>query len=117
MDIVSCCGIMCGECPVYIATERNDDSIRKYLAMQYTQSGAAFYPKDINCQGCRSLSADHNKFGKACEIRRCCKEKKVKICAECTEYPCAKIEELVPSDCEHRERLDEMNAALYGSNE
>lgn len=113
MDIVSCCGIMCSECPVYIATERDDDSIRKYLAMQYTQDGAVFYPKDINCHGCHTVSADHNKFGKGCEIRKCCKAKRVKICAECTEYPCSKIEEYVPEGCEHRDRLEEMHDALY----
>lgn len=117
MDMVSCCGIMCNECPVYIASERDDDSIRKFLAMQYTQDGAVFYPKDINCCGCHTVSADHNKFGKSCEIRKCCKSKRVKICAECVDYPCDRIREYVPDDSEHGARLKEMNAALYGSGE
>ena len=36
MDIVSCCGMMCSECPVYIATQRDDETMRKYLAHEYS---------------------------------------------------------------------------------
>ena len=42
---------MCSECPVYIATQRDDETMRKYLAHEYSMGGAVFYPKDIVCHG------------------------------------------------------------------
>ena len=111
MDIVSCCGMMCSECPVYIATQRDDETMRKYLAHEYSMGGAVFYPKDIVCHGCRTVSADHNKFGKGCEIRKCCKEKHVNPCAECKEFPCIKTEQYIPQDSEQMFRLCEMHKA------
>lgn len=114
MDIVSCCGILCGECPVYIATQKDDDTMRKYLAHEYSMGGQVFYPKDITCHGCHTVSADHNKFGKGCEIRKCCKERHIKICAECKDFPCEKIETYVPDGSEHKCRLEEMHKACEG---
>lgn len=111
MDQISCCGIICNECPVYIATQRDDDTMRKYLAHEYSFEGAVFYPKDIVCHGCHTVSADHNKFGRSCKIRKCCKEKHVKICAECKEFPCDKTDEYIPAQSEQMYRLDEMHKA------
>ncbi len=110
-NIVSCCGMLCEECPVYIATERDDDTMRKYLAHEYSAMGQEFYPKDICCHGCHTVSADHNKFGRTCEIRKCCKEHKIKLCAECKEYPCSRAESIIPQGTEQRYRLDEMHKA------
>ncbi|MGN0587307.1 MAG: DUF3795 domain-containing protein [Oscillospiraceae bacterium] len=111
MEMVSCCGMMCGECPVYTATVREDEAMKKYLAAEYSFDGAKFYPKDIVCHGCLTVSADHNKFGKNCEIRKCCKEHHIRLCAECKDFPCGKTRELVPSDSEQYARLEEMHKA------
>lgn len=111
MEEISCCGIMCSECPVYIATQKDDDNMRKFLAHEYSMGGLVFYPKDIVCHGCHTVSADHNKFGKGCEIRKCCKEKHIKLCAECREFPCVKTDEYIPADSEQICRLTEMHEA------
>lgn len=111
MDIISCCGIMCSECPVYIATQKNDDSMKKYLAAHYSSPEQTFYPKDISCHGCHTVSADHNKFGKNCQIRKCCKVNHKRICAECKNFPCDKTEKYIPQGTEHRFRLEEMHEA------
>ena len=111
MDMVSCCGIMCAECPMYIATEKDDETMKKDLALEYSFGGVKFYPKDICCHGCLTVSADHNKFGKNCEIRKCCKVHGIRLCAECKEFPCEKTEEFVPKGSEQRNRLEEMHKA------
>lgn len=102
---------MCNECPVYIATERDDESMRRFLALEFSDGERKFYPKDISCCGCRTVSADCNKFGKNCRIRKCCKEKHVNLCAECKEFPCKKTEENIPEGSEQRHRLEEMHEA------
>lgn len=111
MDIISCCGMMCSECPVYMATQKDDETMKRYLAHEYSMGGQVFYPKDIVCHGCHTVSGDHNKFCKGCEIRQCCKDKKIKLCAECKSYPCEKVLAYVPEGTEHRNRLDEMHKA------
>ena len=114
MDIVSCCGIMCSECPVFIAALRDDDTMKKYLAHEYSLGGQVFYPKDISCRGCRDASSEHNKFCKGCEIRKCCRENYVRICAECRHFPCEKINSYSPEGSEQRDRLNEMHEACKG---
>ncbi len=106
---ISCCGMICNECPVYIASLRNDDSMKRFLAHEYSAGGQVFYPKDIDCRGCHSELADHNKFGKDCEIRKCCREKQIRLCAECKDYPCGKAEKYIPEGTEQRCRLEEMH--------
>ncbi|MCM1523153.1 MAG: DUF3795 domain-containing protein [Ruminococcus sp.] len=112
METISCCGIYCGECPVYAATKKDDENARKFLAHEFSTEERRFYPKDIVCHGCRTVSADHNKFGKSCEIRKCCKEKHIRLCAECGDFPCAKADEYIPKGSEHRNRLEEMAASI-----
>ena len=47
------CGINCSECPVFIATQKNDNSERERVAKLFTeQYGEAYEAADINCYGC-----------------------------------------------------------------
>ena len=114
MEILSCCGMYCDECPVYNATKKDDENMRRFLAHEYSTEERKFYPKDIVCHGCHTVSADHNKFGKGCDVRKCCKEKRVRLCAECEKFPCDRVNEYIPEGCEHRNRLEEMHKALIG---
>lgn len=111
MEMVSCCGMMCGECPVNIATQKDDETMKRFLAHEYSMGGQKFFPKDISCQGCLTVSADHNKFGKSCEIRKCCKEHHIRLCAECKDFPCSKADTYIPEGTEQRARLEEMHKA------
>lgn len=52
MEEISYCGIKCNECPVYIATEKNDDVMRINLARDYSTEKCSFTKDDINCKGC-----------------------------------------------------------------
>lgn len=111
MEIISCCGIMCGECPVYIAAERGDGSMKKYLAHEYSSAGRELTPEDIVCGGCHSADRENDKFRGGCVIRSCCREKNVRLCAECRDFPCSKVHEYIPEGTEHRARLEEMHEA------
>lgn len=113
MELVSCCGIMCSECPVYIATVQNDDSMKRFLAMEYSTGEQKFYPKDIMCLGCHAETTGRSKFGKDCQIRKCCIKEKVKICAECEKFPCSLTGEYIPEDSEHMDRLKEMHGVVF----
>jgi hypothetical protein len=77
--MVAFCGLVCSECPAYIATQRNDNGERKKVA------------EDINCDGCLAESDRLLGFCQKCEIRKCGQEKGVANCAYCDDYGCEKL--------------------------
>ncbi len=87
---LGCCGLNCDECPVFIATVRNDDKLRQKTAEEWSKLYAPFLgkelrPEDINCRGCRSEGSLF--IGcMTCQIRECCRERKLPTCASCNEY-------------------------------
>ncbi len=86
--MVGYCGIICSDCPVFIATKKNEDAERKRVPELFTRRyGRKYTPEDINCDGCVSDSPRIFHYCNVCEKRECAKEKSVKNCAYCPEYP------------------------------
>jgi hypothetical protein len=111
--VIGYCGIICSECPVLMATQKDDDAERKSVAEIFTrQYGKEYKPEDINCDGCISDSSRIFSYCYVCEIRKCGREKKVKNCAYCPEYPCEKLSELFSKYSKAKETLDEVRREL-----
>jgi hypothetical protein len=107
--IIACCGITCGECPAYIATQKNDDTLRRETAKTWSEMFKAdIKPHDINCDGCPSDSERVFNHCHVCEIRKCGREKKVKNCAYCPEYPCQKLSAFLAQVPEAKATLEEI---------
>jgi len=99
------CGIDCGECEAFLATQENDDTKRTKVAGKWSKMfGEKILPNEINCNGCHSdLLFGHCK---ACEIRKCGSEKKIDTCADCSEYGCEKLKVIHDQDQTAKSRLD-----------
>jgi hypothetical protein len=105
--VVGYCGIICSDCPVLVATQKNSDVERKRVADLFTvQYGREYKLEDINCDGCLGDSSRVFKYCNVCEIRQCGKERKVKNCGFCSEYPCEKLSKLFVEYSKARENLD-----------
>jgi hypothetical protein len=91
--IVAFCGLVCNECPAFIAKRTNDNELRKKTAERWSTEELLMTSGDINCDGC-TTGKEVIPFCEACEVRKCGLEKGVKNCAYCAEYPCKKLEEL-----------------------
>jgi hypothetical protein len=90
--MIAYCGIVCTECPAFIATQQNDDAKRKKVAEMWSkQYKMAVKPEDINCDGCISGSKKLLNYCSICEIRKCGQAKGVQNCACCDEYACDKL--------------------------
>jgi len=90
--MVAYCGIVCTECPAYIATRNDDDQRRKKVAEEWSKMfDAEIKPESINCDGCLSPSERQIDYCRTCEIRKCGLEKNVLNCAHCEEYICEKL--------------------------
>ena len=107
--IVGYCGIVCSDCPVLVATQKNDDAERRRIAEVFTkQYGKEYKPEDINCDGCLSSGPRIFSYCNVCEIRKCGKEKSLSNCASCVDYPCEKLSKLFAGYSKAKETLDEI---------
>ena len=90
--MIACCGLICTECPAFLATQNDDDSERKKVAEMWAKEyDVELKPANINCDGC--LSENKRLIGHCmvCEIRKCCKEKQLLNCALCDDFACEKL--------------------------
>ncbi len=111
--IIGYCGIICSDCPVLVATQKDDDIERKQVAEMFTkQYGKEYKPQDINCDGCLSDSSRIFSYCSVCETRKCGREKKVRNCAYCPQYPCEKLSKLFSEYSKAKETLDEIRREL-----
>ncbi len=108
-EMIAFCGISCTKCPAYIATQKNDDQLRAETAKNWSELfKASIKPEDINCDGCVADSERLFSQVSVCEIRKCAKNKNLKNCADCAEYPCQKLAELFSFVPEAKATLEEI---------
>lgn len=97
--IIAFCGLICSECPAYLATQKNDDAERRKVAEMWSKEfNADMSFEDINCDGCISNERVFHHCN-VCEIRLCGKEKGIPNCGYCDDYACEKLSkffEMVP---------------------
>ncbi len=107
--MIAKCGLVCGECPAYVATQTNDDALRAETAEKWSAMfHADIKATDINCDGCQSASPRLFSHCFECGIRKCASEKKAATCAACAEYSCKKLDEFLAQVPEARKVLEEL---------
>lgn len=107
--MIGYCGIICSDCPVFLAAKKNDGAERKRVAKLFTKEyGRTCKPEDIDCEGCLSNSQRVFAYCALCEIRKCGRGSKIKNCADCIEYPCGKLGELFDKYPKAKNTLDEV---------
>ena len=91
--MIAYCGLICTDCPTYLATKNDDDDARAKTAAFYAKEyGFDLKPQDINCDWCLSKGGKLIAYCQSCDIRKCCKGKNLDNCAVCDEQPCDKLE-------------------------
>ena len=90
--MIAVCGLVCTECPAYLATRRDDDALRAKTAATWSQMfHADIKPEQINCDGCLSEGGRLFSHCHVCDIRKCGREHAVLNCAYCDGYGCERI--------------------------
>jgi hypothetical protein len=85
------CGIVCSDCRVFVATQRNDTELKRKVAKSWSTKKETLKPEDIDCDGCLATGQTLFKFCRTCEVRRCPYGKGIENCAYCPEFPCEKL--------------------------
>ena len=112
-NIIAYCGLVCTECPAFIATKNNDNAKRKETAELWSkQFGHDMKPADINCEGCTPATGKKIAYCTVCEIRKCGREKKVVNCAYCGDYACEKLDKFFKMAPMCKANLDEVKKGL-----
>lgn len=102
------CGLLCNECPLYIATKNDNEETKAKLAIEYSNEHCTFTKEDMNCEVCYSVKNNDSKMCGDCKIRNCSEGKNnLKNCGYCSSYPCGLIDKYCPVDC--RARLDKIS--------
>ena len=84
------CGIFCGtDCEIYQAAHFSDAKVKEREAKNLgAELGITIDPASLRCEGCQGPREHMWLECRICLIRQCGKERGVKICTECEEYPC-----------------------------
>ncbi len=88
-ELLAPCGLWCGVCSIYIAHENNNLKFKEKLLPVY--KAFAKTVDDIACTGCLSEGTVFP-VCQACAIKKCCKDKNIKGCYQCDEFPCKYID-------------------------
>lgn len=106
--MVAYCGLICSNCPTYLATKNDDEELRKKTADLYgLKYGLNLKPVEINCEGCLSVGGKLIIYCQNCSIRKCCSQKGFDNCASCSELPCDHIIEFHRFSPEAKASLDD----------
>ncbi len=91
-EMISYCGYSCHLC----AARSEDPNIRQKLVDGWRRIfGHENYTADnVQCDGCLS---DGKIADKQCEARPCAREKGIRSCVLCSEFPCKKVNQLLAS--------------------
>jgi hypothetical protein len=90
--MIAYCGLVCSECPTYLATQNDDDMARvKTAAFLSEKYGLNFKAEDINCDGCLSSGERLIGYCNTCDVRKCAIAKSVENCSVCNVRPCEKL--------------------------
>ena len=105
---IACCGLDCASCEARLATERNDDALRRRVARLWSElNGADITPEMIHCTGCRMEGVKTPYCESLCPIRRCAMGKGLETCAGCEEMDvCEQLGAVLQNSAEARENLE-----------
>lgn len=91
-QMIALCGLNCTQCPMYLATQNDDDDARAKAADMLEQTyGLKFKPEEINCDGCHTKGGRLLGYCKNCKIRECGLDKGFNTCADCESQPCENL--------------------------
>jgi len=111
--VIAYCGLVCSECPAFIATQKNDYEEKVKVAKTWSEMfKSEIKPEDINCDGCLAKTENHFSYCSTCEIRICASEKNLKNCAYCDDYPCKKLSDFFKAVPEAKTNLEEIRKSF-----
>ncbi len=105
-DKIAYCGVNCSTCPAYVATQKNQKVVRIKIAELWSDKENQYEACEITCKGCQEPWGKKFRHCTECKVRACARKKLHTTCAECSEYPCNILNELLQTLDEKIVRID-----------
>ncbi len=113
--IIAFCGILCSECPAFLATQADDQEALAKQAAEWSSEEYALTAGDLICDGCIYEDKRAAKFCVECNVRQCAIAKGVETCAHCDDFPCDKLEKPWAWSVDAKTTLEEIRQMLKES--
>ena len=104
---IAYCGLDCETCQARLATEQNDDALRRKVAALWSElNGVEITPEMINCDGCRMDGVKTPYCDSLCPVRQCAPGREMETCGDCAEVrTCEKVGMILQNNEEARRRV------------
>ncbi len=96
------CGLNCGVCDIYMACRGDEGKMREVLGWFKEKRGLDLKPEQVRCDGCTGDLSRH--WSEDCKMMLCAWERGVKLCSECPEFICDKLEAFANDGAAHHRR-------------
>jgi len=104
--VIAYCGLDCGACPAFHASEKLSMAEREKIAQKWSQDFKSdFKATDIDCVGCSIPNGVHVGYCAMCKIRACAQERKLTTCAACPDFACQELEGFLKMAPQAKENL------------
>lgn len=112
--VIAYCGLVCSECPAYVATQADDRAALEQVAAQWREEYNApeITVESVICDGCPGAAGRKCSHCFECEIRACAMGREVVNCAYCDDYGCETIVGFFGFVPEAKATLDGIRAQL-----
>ncbi len=108
------CGLDCGECEAYVATQKNDRAGLEATAAKWGQQfgGKTVAAEACICDGCSAGKRASTAHAATCAIRLCASARGVVTCAHCQDYGCATLQGFFAFAPVLKEKLESIRTAI-----
>jgi hypothetical protein len=112
--MIAYCGLVCTDCPAYVATQADDRSALERVAAQWREEFDApnITAGWVICDGCLGTAGHKCGHCSECDIRACAMALNVANCAHCADYACDRLEGFFGFVPDARTLLDGIRADL-----
>lgn len=105
--LVSACGLVCSECPAFVATKANDAAAVARIAGEWTEMfHVEIPPEHVWCEGCMTEGPRKCQHTTDCEVRACVRKRGLDNCAACADYGCKTITDFFAMAPQAKETLE-----------
>ena len=108
------CGLDCGECEAYLATQAGDRAGLEATAKKWSEQygGGVIAAEACVCDGCSAGGRVSTAHAATCGIRLCASGRGLATCAHCPDYPCATLQPFFAFAPVLKERLEAIRKEL-----
>lgn len=111
--MIAYCGLVCTDCPAYIATKTEDAAAIESVAEQWREAHSPLITAaDVWCDGCLNDGPRLCSHCGECKVRACAVGRGVVNCAHCDDYGCEIITGFLTVVPDAKAVLEGIRAAL-----